>query len=95
MKGTAELPAPCPPPTTTIGFSGRSNRHKAVVVSLAMDDDDDRMSTVDAFREARLGQRTAMRHRWRKFAPPAKAPRPGLILLDLNMPRKDKREALR
>jgi CheY-like chemotaxis protein len=29
-----------------------------------------------------------------RFAPPAHAPRPGLILLDLNMPRKDGREAL-
>lgn len=29
------------------------------------------------------------------FAPPAFAPRPGLILLDLNMPRKDGHEALR
>jgi CheY-like chemotaxis protein len=30
-----------------------------------------------------------------RFAPPASAPSPGLILLDLNMPRKDGREALR
>jgi CheY-like chemotaxis protein len=29
------------------------------------------------------------------FAPPAQAPRPGLILLDLNMPRKDGRTVLR
>ncbi len=29
------------------------------------------------------------------YAPPAEAPRPGLILLDLNMPRKDGREALK
>src|SRR5918999_1958522 len=29
-----------------------------------------------------------------KFAEPASSPRPGIILLDLNMPRKDGREAL-
>jgi CheY-like chemotaxis protein len=29
------------------------------------------------------------------YAQPAEAPRPGLILLDLNLPRKDGREALR
>lgn len=34
-------------------------------------------------------------HRSGKYAPPAEAPRPGLILLDLNMPKKDGREALR
>ena len=30
-----------------------------------------------------------------RYADPALSPRPGLILLDLNMPRKDGREALR
>ena len=30
-----------------------------------------------------------------KYADPEKSPRPGLILLDLNMPRKDGREALK
>ncbi len=30
-----------------------------------------------------------------EYADPAKAPRPGIILLDLNMPRKDGREALK
>ena len=34
-------------------------------------------------------------HRRDQFANPADSPRPGLILLDLNMPRKDGREALR
>ena len=31
----------------------------------------------------------------RPLAPPAEAPRPGIILLDLNMPRMDGREALK
>ena len=34
-------------------------------------------------------------HRRGKYSPPADTPRPGLILLDLNMPRMDGREALR
>ena len=34
-----------------------------------------------------------LRHRGR-YAPPALSPTPGLILLDLNMPKKDGREAL-
>jgi CheY-like chemotaxis protein len=33
-------------------------------------------------------------HRGPKYADPTASPRPGLILLDLNMPRKDGREAL-
>jgi CheY-like chemotaxis protein len=33
-------------------------------------------------------------HRRGKYAEPGAAPRPGLILLDLNMPKKDGREAL-
>jgi CheY-like chemotaxis protein len=33
-------------------------------------------------------------HRRGRYSDPADAPRPGLILLDLNMPRKDGREAL-
>ncbi len=34
-------------------------------------------------------------HRRGRFSTPESAPRPGLILLDLNMPRKDGREALK
>ena len=34
-------------------------------------------------------------HREGAYAPPAEAPRPGLILLDLNMPRKDGRTVLK
>src|SRR5262249_28014308 len=34
-------------------------------------------------------------HRRGKYSNPKDSPRPGLILLDLNMPRKDGREALR
>jgi two-component system, response regulator len=75
-----------------------------ITIVLADDDADDRMLARDALEEARLandlffvqdGEELLdfLRHRGR-YAPPAAAPRPGLILLDLNMPRKDGREAL-
>src|SRR5581483_3533841 len=79
--------------------------HPEVVTFLMADDDaDDRLMTQKALSEYRLknGMRFVedgeelmdyLRHRDR-YADPASAPRPGVILLDLNMPRKDGREAL-
>src|SRR5436190_2291881 len=75
------------------------------VILMADDDDDDRLLALDGLAEARLdgdlhfvenGEELLdyLCHRG-KYQPPASAPRPGLILLDLNMPRKDGREALR
>jgi two-component system, response regulator len=75
------------------------------VILMADDDDDDRLLALDALAEARLdgdlhfvenGEELLdyLHHRG-KYISPATAPRPGLILLDLNMPRKDGREALR
>jgi CheY-like chemotaxis protein len=75
------------------------------VILMADDDDDDRLLALDALAEARLegdlhfvenGEELLdyLCHRG-KYKIPASAPRPGLILLDLNMPRKDGREALR
>ena len=78
---------------------------KPLIILMADDDPDDCMLTEEALAEARvlnclrtvgdgeelmeyLGQKG-------RYADPASAPRPGLILLDLNMPRKDGREALR
>ena len=77
---------------------------KAVVILLADDDADDREMTRKALAKNRLvnevyevvdGEELLdfLRHRGR-YAPPALSPRPGLILLDLNMPKKDGREAL-
>src|ERR1700689_5257593 len=78
---------------------------KPVTILMADDDPDDRAMTKEAFDEAKLandlrfvedGQELLdYLNRRGKFADPASSPMPGLILLDLNMPRKDGREALR
>jgi CheY-like chemotaxis protein len=78
---------------------------KPIVILLADDDEEDRMLACDALAESRLSNDITcvtdgedlmdyLQHRG-KYAPPFEAPRPGLILLDLNMPKKDGREALR
>jgi len=78
---------------------------KPITILMADDDPDDRQLTKDAFVESRLlndlrfvedGEELLdyLQHRG-KYVDPASSPRPGLILLDLNMPRKDGREALK
>lgn len=81
------------------------NKHKSIVILLADDDEEDRMLACQALAESGLSNvincvtdgedLMDYLHRRGKYAPPAEAPRPGLILLDLNMPKKDGREALR
>jgi CheY-like chemotaxis protein len=81
-----------------------NKKAKPVTILMADDDADDRALTKDAFEEAKLmndlrfvedGQELLdYLNRRGKFADPASSPTPGLILLDLNMPRKDGREAL-
>jgi two-component system response regulator len=71
---------------------------------MADDDADDRQMTQEAFDESRLANDLRFVEngvelmdylkRRGKYADPASSPRPGLILLDLNMPKKDGREAL-
>jgi DNA-binding response OmpR family regulator len=78
---------------------------KHAVVLLAEDDDDDYKLICDALREARIRSELRRVHdgeelmdylyRRRSFANAASSPVPALILLDLNMPRKDGRECLR
>ena len=74
-------------------------------VLIAEDDPDDRLMTADAFEECHFGQVLAfvddgeelldyLFHRGR-YADVRQFPLPRLILLDLNMPRMDGREALR
>lgn len=81
------------------------NNRRSITILLADDDADDRMMASDALEESRLAndlrcvedgeELMDYLHRRGKYAPPNNAPRPGLILLDLNMPRKDGREALK
>lgn len=78
---------------------------RPITILMADDDADDRQMTKEAFDESRLGNDLRfvedgvelmdyLYHRG-KFADPESSPRPGLLLLDLNMPRKDGWEALR
>lgn len=80
-------------------------RRHPVTILMADDDPDDCMLAQEALAESRLandlhfvgdGEELLdyLYHRDR-YAHPHSAPRPGLILLDLNMPRKDGREALK
>jgi CheY-like chemotaxis protein len=76
-----------------------------IVILMADDDEEDLMLTADALRESKLANDLTTvndgeelmdyLHRRGKHSPPAPAPRPGLVFLDLNMPRKDGREVLR
>ena len=78
---------------------------KGITILLAEDDADDRLLVREALTEGRVvnelrcvedGEELIdyLRRRGR-YADPGESPRPGLVLLDLNMPRKDGREALR
>jgi len=78
--------------------------NKSIVILMADDDADDRLLAKDAFQECQLhrdlefvenGEELMdyLRHRG-KYAARKDELLPGLILLDLNMPRKDGREAL-
>lgn len=77
---------------------------RAITILMADDDEEDRLMTRDALGESRLANDLRfvvdgedlmdyLRQRG-KYTDAAGAPRPGIILLDLNMPRKDGREAL-
>jgi CheY-like chemotaxis protein len=78
---------------------------KPNVIVMAEDDADDRLLIKDALAECQWNAEIRFVENGEQlmdyleqkgnFADPATAPRPGLVLLDLNMPRKDGREVLR
>lgn len=80
-------------------------KRKPVNILIAEDDPDDRLMTQDAFRENHLKndlffvedgeQLMNYLNGIGKYSDRSKYPMPGLILLDLNMPKKDGREALK
>jgi CheY-like chemotaxis protein len=81
------------------------NEHKVAIILIAEDDEEDRMLTKEAFEESKIINRIQfvkdgeelmdyLYHR-NRFEDKNAFPDPGLILLDLNMPRKDGREALK
>ena len=76
----------------------------AITILMADDDPEDRLLTQEAFEENHLSNDLRFvedgielldyLHQRGQYSDPTTAPRPGLILLDLNMPRKDGRQAL-
>src|SRR3954454_19246546 len=78
---------------------------RPITILMADDDADDRQMTKEAFEESHLNNDLRFVEdgvelldylkRRGKYNNPFSAPRPSLILLDLNMPKKDGREALK
>jgi CheY-like chemotaxis protein len=82
-----------------------TNTCNTMTILMADDDPDDCLLVSKAFKASRLCNdlrfvsdgEELMEYLYQrgKYKDPGQAPRPGLILLDLNMPRKDGREALK
>ena len=78
---------------------------KSIVILMADDDPDDRIMTKEALEENFLLNELRFTEdgaelmdylkRRGKYSNPENSPRPGVILLDLNMPKKDGRECLK
>ncbi|PTX18334.1 response regulator receiver domain-containing protein [Pontibacter mucosus] len=81
------------------------NNRRTIVILIADDDAEDRMLVKEALDESRLKNQVQFvengeelldyLHNRGKYADKEQYPTPGLILLDLNMPKKDGREALK
>jgi CheY-like chemotaxis protein len=79
-------------------------KSKPITILMADDDPDDRQLTREAFEESKLSNDLRFvedgeelldyLYRRGKYVDPESSPRPSIILLDLNMPRRDGREAL-
>ncbi len=77
---------------------------RPITILMADDDPDDRLLAAEAMRESRVAndlrfvedgeQLLDYLRRRGRWTDPADSPRPGVVLLDLNMPRMDGREAL-
>lgn len=84
--------------------STRTTERRRITILMADDDPDDRMLAKDALDEVRLANDVFFVHdgvelldflkRRGKYEDPVASPRPGVILLDLKMPKKDGFEAL-
>jgi CheY-like chemotaxis protein len=86
-------------------MSPRDGLGRPITILMADDDEEDCELTREALQDARLANQMKFVHdgqelvdylkRGGQYADPSvNAPRPGIILLDLNMPKKDGREAL-
>jgi CheY-like chemotaxis protein len=86
-------------------MSSLESGHRPFTILLADDDADDRALAREALQDSRLANEMKfvdngqdlldyLRRQGRWADPAVDAPRPGIILLDLNMPKKDGREAL-
>jgi CheY-like chemotaxis protein len=81
------------------------NSKKKLVILVADDDEDDQLFTREAFDESKLSvdirfvndglELLDYLKQQNKYSDPADCPSPSLILLDLNMPKMDGREALK
>lgn len=86
-------------------MANNSKPGKPITILMADDDPDDRQLTREAFEECHLANDLRFVEdgvelmdylcRRGKYSDPSRSPYPGLLLLDLNMPRKDGREALK
>jgi len=81
-----------------------SMHDNSIIILMADDDQEDQMLTKDAFEVCKFANELRFVNDGQElldyllhqgqYADPSQAPRPGIILLDLNMPKKDGREAL-
>ena len=90
--------------TGSVNKKAMNDQNRTITILLAEDNYDDRIQVEKAFQEVDSAYdlffvhdgKELMQYLYRqgKFTEPTSAPRPNLILLDLNMPRMDGRQAL-